>query len=107
MNVYEVEFRAVITLAAQDMQKAALHGTRVIRDSPHLIYVKAVYEKNFNLNQLGNSGKIPMPKRKNWPHIGSKQAGHAAPSSCQLSKPVGETKSQSVLSICLARGSKG
>ena len=31
MKVYEVEFRAVITLAAQDMQKAALHGTEVIR----------------------------------------------------------------------------
>ena len=57
MNVYEVEFRAVITLAAQDMQKAALHGTRVIRDSPHLIYVKAVYEKNFK--PTGEFGKDP------------------------------------------------
>jgi hypothetical protein len=47
MKVYEVEFRAVITLAAQDMQKAALHGTRVIKNSPHLICVKSVHERNF------------------------------------------------------------
>ena len=47
MKLYEVEFRAVITLAAQDMQKAVLHGTGVIKDSPHLIYVKAVHERNF------------------------------------------------------------
>jgi hypothetical protein len=47
MKVYEVEFRAVITLAAQDMQKAALHGTGVIKNSPHLICVKSVRERNF------------------------------------------------------------
>jgi hypothetical protein len=32
MKLYEVEFRAVITLAAQDMQKATLHGTGVIKE---------------------------------------------------------------------------
>ena len=37
MKVYQVEYRAVITLAAQDMQKAALHGAAVIKDNPHLI----------------------------------------------------------------------
>ena len=47
MKLYEVEFRAVITLAAQDIQKATLHGTGVIKESPHLIYVKAVHERNF------------------------------------------------------------
>jgi hypothetical protein len=47
MKVYEVECRAVITLAAQDMQKAALHGAAVIKDNPHLIYVRAVHERNF------------------------------------------------------------
>ena len=47
MKLYEVEFRAVITLAAQDIQKATLHGTGVIKESPHLIYVQAVRERNF------------------------------------------------------------
>ena len=46
MKVYDVEYRAVITLAAQDMQKAASHGAAVIKDSPHLIYVRAVHERN-------------------------------------------------------------
>jgi hypothetical protein len=46
LKVYEVEYRAVITLAAQDMQKAALHGAAVIKDNPHLIYVRAVHERN-------------------------------------------------------------
>ena len=47
MKVYQVEYGAVITLAAQDMQKAALHGAAVIKDNPHLIYVRAVHERNF------------------------------------------------------------
>jgi hypothetical protein len=47
MKVYEVEYGAVITLAAQDMQKAALHGAAVIKDNLHLIYVRAVHERNF------------------------------------------------------------
>jgi hypothetical protein len=46
MKVYEVECRAVVTLAAQDMQKAALHGAAVIKDNLHLIYVTAVQERN-------------------------------------------------------------
>ena len=40
MKVYEVECRAVITLAAQDMQKAALLGAAVIKDNPRLINSK-------------------------------------------------------------------
>ena len=47
MKVYEVECRAVITLAAQDMQQAALIGPAVIKDNPHLIYVRAVHERHF------------------------------------------------------------
>jgi hypothetical protein len=47
MKVYEVECGAVITLTAQDMQKAALHGASAIKDNPHLIYVRAVHERNF------------------------------------------------------------
>jgi hypothetical protein len=47
MKVYEVECRAVVTLAAEDMQEAALHGAAVIKDNLHLIYVTAVQERNF------------------------------------------------------------
>jgi hypothetical protein len=47
MKVYEVECRAVIKLAAEDMLKAALYGAEVIKDNPHLIYVRAVHERNF------------------------------------------------------------
>jgi hypothetical protein len=47
MKVYEVECGAVITLTAQDMQKAALHGAALIKDNLHLIYVRAVHERNF------------------------------------------------------------
>ena len=46
MKVYEVECRAVITLAAEDMQKAALHGAAVIKDNPHLIYVRAIHQRS-------------------------------------------------------------
>jgi hypothetical protein len=46
MKVYEVEYRAVITLAAEDMQKATLYGAAVIKDNAHLIYVRAVHERN-------------------------------------------------------------
>ncbi len=49
MKVYEVEYRAVITLAAQDMQKAALHGVEFIKDNPHLIYVRDVHERNLEM----------------------------------------------------------
>jgi hypothetical protein len=47
MKVYEVECRAVITLAAEDMQKAASYAAAVIKDNAHLIYVRAVHERNF------------------------------------------------------------
>jgi hypothetical protein len=57
MKVYEVECRAVVTLAAQDMQKAALHGAAVIKDNLHLIYVTAVQERNFK-----PAREVPDPK---------------------------------------------
>jgi hypothetical protein len=47
MKFYEVECRAVIILAAQDMRKAASHGAAVIKKNLHLINVKAVRERNF------------------------------------------------------------
>ncbi len=49
MKVYDVEYRAVITLAAQDMQEAALHGVEFIKDNPRLLYVRAVHERNFQM----------------------------------------------------------
>ena len=56
MKVYEVEYRAVVTLAEMDMEKAALHGAALIKDNPHLVYVKAVHERNSDQNpkQLNN-----------------------------------------------------
>jgi hypothetical protein len=56
MKVYEVD-GVVITLAAQDMQKAALHGAALIKDNPHLIYVRAVHQMN-----LEPAWEDPSPK---------------------------------------------
>ena len=56
MKVYEVEYRAVITLAAEDMQKATLYGAAVIKDNAHLIYVKAVHEKSVEAAWEDSSG---------------------------------------------------
>jgi hypothetical protein len=44
MKVYQVECRAVITLAASDMQEAALRSALLIKDNPHLIHVRGVHE---------------------------------------------------------------
>jgi hypothetical protein len=44
MKVYQVECRAVITLAASDMQEAALRSALLIKDNPHLIRVRGVHE---------------------------------------------------------------
>ena len=62
MKVYEVECRAVITLAAEDMHKAALYGAEVIKDNAHLIYVRAVHERN-----VEPAWKEPRPSER--PHI--------------------------------------
>jgi len=57
MKVYEVECGAVITLTAQDMQKAASHGAALIKDNLHLIYVRAVHERNFEPAWEGPNAK--------------------------------------------------
>jgi hypothetical protein len=44
MKVYQVECRAIVTLAASDMEEAALRGAVVIKDNPHLILVRGVHE---------------------------------------------------------------
>jgi hypothetical protein len=59
MKVYEVECRAVIKLAAEDMQKAALYGSAVIKENPHLIYVRAVHERDFE-----PAGEDPRPQSR-------------------------------------------
>ena len=46
MKVYEVECWAAITLAEEDMETAAAHGAALIKDNPHLLYVRAVHERN-------------------------------------------------------------
>jgi hypothetical protein len=59
MKVYEVECRAVIKLTAEDMQKAALYGSAVIKENPHLIHVRAVHERNFE-----PAGGDPRPQSR-------------------------------------------
>jgi hypothetical protein len=49
MKVYEVECRAVITLAEEDIAKAAYQGAAFIRKNPHLIQVRAVHERDRGL----------------------------------------------------------
>jgi hypothetical protein len=44
MKVYQVECRAIITLAASDMQEAALRSAVVIKENLHLIRVRGVHE---------------------------------------------------------------
>jgi hypothetical protein len=46
MKVYEIEYRALITLTAHDMYKAALQGAEVLKDNPGLIHLRAVRERD-------------------------------------------------------------
>ena len=46
MKLYQVECRAIITVEAPDMQKAALHAAAIIKDNPDLIVVRAVHERS-------------------------------------------------------------
>jgi hypothetical protein len=57
MKIYEVECWAVITLAEHDMEKAALRGAALVMDNPHLIYVRAVHERNFEALREDRSPK--------------------------------------------------
>ena len=56
MKVDEVEYRAVVTLAEVNTETAAVHGAAFIKDNPHLVYVRAVHERNSHQNpkQLNN-----------------------------------------------------
>ncbi|MBV9275833.1 MAG: hypothetical protein JO333_18205 [Verrucomicrobia bacterium] len=49
MKVYQVECRAVFTLAEEDIARAAHQGVAFIRQNPHLIQVKAVHERDRGL----------------------------------------------------------
>jgi hypothetical protein len=67
MKVYEVEYRVVITFAAEDMQKATLHGAAVIKDNAYVMWVKAVHEKTveaaleiFGDFRLSTAGKLTV-----------------------------------------------
>lgn len=46
MKVYQVEYRAVITVEAHDLQKAALNAAAAIRENPDLILLRAAHEIN-------------------------------------------------------------
>jgi hypothetical protein len=79
MKVYEVECRAVITLAAQDMQKAALQGAAVIKANPHLIYVRAIHEREPASEDPSpkNSEKGPVVATLHFSRPGRAQAAGA------------------------------
>jgi hypothetical protein len=57
MRIYEVECWAVITLAEQDIEKAALRGAALIKDNPHRINARAVHERNFEAAREDRSSK--------------------------------------------------
>ena len=44
MKVYQVEYRAIITVEAHDLQKAALDAAAAIRENPDLILLRAAHE---------------------------------------------------------------
>ena len=46
MKVYQVEYRAVITVEAHDLQKAALNAAAAIKENPDLILLRAAHEIN-------------------------------------------------------------
>ena len=46
MKVYQVECRAIITVAASDMQEAASRSAAVVKNNPHLMVVRGVHEIN-------------------------------------------------------------
>jgi hypothetical protein len=46
MKVYQVEYRAVITVEARDLQKAALDAAVAIKENPDLIPLRAAHEIN-------------------------------------------------------------
>ena len=72
MKVYQVECRAIVTLAASDMQEAALRSAVVIKNNPHLICVRGVHEitleatwkdlsqESFEKDSVGQTQSFPL-----------------------------------------------
>jgi hypothetical protein len=56
MKVYEVEYRGVVTLS--ELEKAASHPALLPKDTPDLIYVRAVHERNFKPASGDSSAKL-------------------------------------------------
>lgn len=46
MKVYQVEYRALITVEAYDLQKATLEAAAVIKENPDLIHLRGAHEIN-------------------------------------------------------------
>jgi hypothetical protein len=46
MKIYQVEYRAVITVEAHDLQKAALDAAATLKVNPDLILLRAAHEIN-------------------------------------------------------------
>jgi hypothetical protein len=46
VKTYQVEYRAVITVEAHDLQKAALNAAAAIKENPDLILLRAAHEIN-------------------------------------------------------------
>jgi hypothetical protein len=46
MKIYQVEYRAVITVEAHDLQKAALEAAAAIKENPDLILLRGAHEIN-------------------------------------------------------------
>ena len=46
MKVFQVEYRAVITIEAHDLLKAASEAATVIKENPDLIHLRGAHEVN-------------------------------------------------------------
>jgi hypothetical protein len=66
MKVYEVECRAVITLAEEDIAKAAYQGAAFIRKNPHLIQVRAVHERDRGLTGKSVMAAAERERTRAW-----------------------------------------
>ena len=69
MKVYQVECRAIVTLAASDMLEAASRSAAVIKANPDLILVRAVHELT-----LEPTWKDPGQKISQKDSIGARQS---------------------------------
>ncbi len=46
MKVYQVEYRAIVTVEAHDLRNAALDAAAAIKENPDLILLRAAHEIN-------------------------------------------------------------